>query len=196
VYIVSDDIPDTEYYPWGNQLITKIMTNPKKCNVYLYNSGSNPYRHDNSKPSGSYTQATNEEFAFRDNTTGKNRVGSDVDIILNPQPVTHYVAESYDSNIAEDKKEEDVFIVLAHELIHADRYMNGVAFDSKNKVNGQYTYRMRGLFGRVVTRPAPAYHNIEEYIVVGLINEGENNITENKIRKEHIIPKRLVYSLE
>ena len=60
----------------------------------------------------------------------------------------------------------------------------------------QYLFYTKNWYGKIVKKEELYSHKIDEYVVVGLILDNDNRITENKIRKEHGIPKRMAYSLE
>jgi RHS repeat-associated protein len=74
-------------------------------------------------------------------------------------------------------------ITLSHELIHALMIMNGTLAKE-----GEYeSYEYKNQEGKLVTDQA----EIEELYTVGI--KGSRKFTENKIRKEHNLPKRVKY---
>ncbi|MBQ8940723.1 MAG: hypothetical protein IJ062_02725, partial [Firmicutes bacterium] len=194
VYIVNDDIPDTEYYYWGNKLINKMLDDENhSTRIYYKDSIYNPHRWEKfNKGDGSYTQAKEESKIYYNN--GEPGLGSDVDIILQKGTVSHFVEESPGSNVAELQLEDETFIVLAHELIHASEYMSGTTLPGN--LLYRYSFYTKNWYGKLVKKKELYAHKIDEYIVVGLILDNDNRITENKIRKEHGLPKRMAYSYE
>jgi RHS repeat-associated protein len=73
-------------------------------------------------------------------------------------------------------------IVLGHELIHAYRMLKGL---NKSNVEASIEYKNRKGENRIET------YNLEEYETIGL--KGNFKYTENKLRKEHKLKKRVSY---
>ena len=80
-------------------------------------------------------------------------------------------------------------IILGHELIHAERAMTGNAVDYKKEIRYDYKF---GLKKWRTPYSETIFH--EEGETVGLT--GNNRFTENKLRKEQGIDKRLRYKTE
>jgi hypothetical protein len=83
-------------------------------------------------------------------------------------------------------QKSDPKIVLGHELIHAEHNLRGTAIPGETKTEYQ-----------VIGHPEMfAYANEEEQQTVGLgRNRDLLNITENELRKQHGIPKRISYHM-
>ena len=80
-------------------------------------------------------------------------------------------------------------ITLGHELIHAERVMSGNAVDYKKEIGYQYNFGLKRW-------KTPSSETIfkEEGETIGLT--GNNRFTENKLRKEQGIDKRVRYKTE
>jgi hypothetical protein len=83
------------------------------------------------------------------------------------------------------------FILLAHELIHADRHMRGVS--EAMTQNDSITYRISDTSNFTNRRRVTDSVPYEEAATVGL-GKRTYGITENRIRTEHGFPRRVGYN--
>ena len=123
-----------------------------------------------------------------------NGIGISADIYINPTNFTTHMLglKLSEEGLWESQLEEkpNPMIIVAHELVHAQRIMQGRAIDNKSGVyeEHEYTYIYNN-----VDKNATA--NYEELVTVGLIDFGNQPINENSIRAEHGLNIRSVYSV-
>jgi hypothetical protein len=134
---------------------------------------------------------TESKSSVEDSTTASNRKGSNVVIFVNP--------EMLQKSIVKDRKTEEIKaedspseIVLAHELIHAERAQRGVR--AAGKGSGRVEYPVKGKFNNK-NLETDYGSRVEEVLTVGLeptgaekkrveTDFGTQDITENKIREQ------------
>jgi len=86
-------------------------------------------------------------------------------------------------------------IILAHELIHADRHMRGVTLHHNRTANITLTvYRQAlspaRLFGNATRSATHRGIMLDELATIGIRSHTDSCITENMIRKEHGLKQR------
>ena len=84
------------------------------------------------------------------------------------------------------KSSEEVtplFIVLGHEIIHGERSMDGISVDPDTKSS----YKYRNPYGQLIIKNTSK----EELETVGIFGKAKR--TENALRKEHGLNKRIKY---
>jgi hypothetical protein len=148
----------------GTRLIRRLNSSAKTMTINIDYTGGNSESDKNVK------KATNGE-------------GSDVTVDYNPKSYPDIMTLD-NKSLTVSKKSRPNYIGLAHELIHGDRSMRGVAFDSSEKVNHSYLNKK----GIKVTELI----NKEESATIGF-SDTNDNITENDIRKEQNQPQRGAY---
>lgn len=103
-----------------------------------------------------------------------------------------------------EKTEKSLYVALAYKMIDVDRTMRGCAIymttsdDPKEKQYGTFgAYSLpigKNKDGKIVY--AMRSHHREEIAMVGFNNyyNNPNDITENDIREEHLLPRRVGYN--
>ena len=176
--------PKLKYFeekkPNGNQLLRDLITNDHTTTIYYY-------RPEEGQDPGSYTKVIlhgSEEYEL-----GMER---DVAVYFDP----NYKAIAW---IEKDGKiyleESEPFIVLAHELIHAARYMLGLADPLAFKINASLVWDWSyNIYGKKLKK---IYDNktvsVEELRTVGIFYDNRLYITENLIRSENNAGYRWYY---
>lgn len=112
----------------------------------------------------------------------RNKKGTDVTITIN---LSWECKLFVDDGIKKKYAVVEDYIMLGHELVHAYRNMNGYAHAHKEREMYSY-YDEHGKLQWETKRK-------EELIVVGLSKAGSYIYTENALRKEHGLPKRVKY---
>ena len=157
----------------GNELIERIINSEYNCTVCIsYEGGNNAIKGD------------------VDNAT--NGVGCDavvsIDLSTYNNEMATYSDETYGTL---DNDGRPLHIGLAHELIHADRYMRGVAVSNSEKHTQYYDYYNKST-GKVEQHSRVT--KVEEMQTIGIYAKGypldRLSITENQIRAEHGLPMR------
>jgi hypothetical protein len=149
----------------GNKLIKRLVDSKKTCAIFTQAAA------------GSYEEDMNVENA----TNGK---GSNTRVYLNPSFKPKVLV--YNGNkLRVESRACPNFIMLGHELIHADRSMRGVSLPlDKNTF-----YSFIGTNGKLQIGLA----SIDELATVGIQGIESNDITENQLRKEHNYRIRIAY---
>jgi len=173
VYIKEEALIDIKY-PAGNNLVKRMIGSDKLTDITLNTSASSQFH-----------------YAVKgiDLLLG---VGTDCSIVFNPNanrgnhPLinseTGYVYSGF-------VPVSDMYIALAHELIHADMAMRGVY--PGGLYDGTADYKMQiGVKTNSSGKIMPDYYtqiavSKEELAVIGLKYNKTNDITENMIRNEH-----------
>ena len=110
--------------------------------------------------------------------------GKGTDVVVNFD-VT-YTPKLLTKNGKTGKSSEEViplFIVLGHEIIHGERSMDGIAVDPDTK----FSYKYRTPYGQLKIKNTSK----EELETVGIWGKAKR--TENVLRKEHGLNKRIKY---
>ncbi|MDE6697804.1 MAG: hypothetical protein K2K25_13065 [Muribaculaceae bacterium] len=115
---------------------------------------------------------------------GTNGKGTNAMVSFNPDsdPDINILDENTGRAISSKRPS---YVGLAHELIHADRDMRGVAINSTEKEKHAFINQ----FGQNKVEPIPK----EEEATIGFNHIRKNSITENDIRKELGLPLRATY---
>ena len=188
VFVMLDGFNDNELnYVYSNQLVKGIIGNGKICTIYESYSETNQVDY-----------ANKDEYGDLEEIYAENRyngIGMSADVYINPTNFTqHYLGERLNENglwESQLENEPNPMIILAHELIHAQRVMQGRAIDH---IYGSAVY---GYLDINKSNDDPQYESAyyEELVTIGLIDFGNQPINENSIRSEHGLNIRSVYSL-
>ena len=180
VYI-SAFAEDNIKYENGNNLLTRMIDNEHTTTIIIDNN-------------------TENQTSYRDIDWAYNKKGVDAVVILNikndPDIMT---IDSETGNVRPAKGPG--YIGLAHEMIHADRLMRGVAI-KRNKFS-TYRYQIDKVKKYFIFKfwswMSPVYRvekvRKEELATIGLKHNKKGDITENMIRKEHGLNLRGAYYL-
>jgi len=132
-------------------------------------------------------------FAFDLTYASTPGVGTGGTIFFDPtsREYTYSVLRSFST-----RERMPVNMVLAHELIHADRATRGVIIPLDQTEN--ITIRVpRGTFNPARLRSPMRYVTrtvlLEEWATIGLGHNVAGDITENMIRREHSLPRRTIH---
>ncbi len=174
VYIETLHSGDLQYTE-GNKLLIRMINNEDYTTTIVI--WDNIVKGNKTQP--------NSEIKFG--------ICSDSTIYFNP---TYYVKViSIDPETGEMyRKSRPAYISLAHELIHADRFMRGVALSKNIEVNNDVTYFTNFLFFKF------EHHFNERVLLDELYTVGirkslrAEDITENMIRAEHGLWLRGAYN--
>ena len=168
VWIAEETEGDVSY---GTQLIRNIIQNEDElCSII--------------------TLQDNKSVTLKENETGVIYVG----INLNQPENENIITRIPNSPFVEiSNNQTPLYIILAHELIHADRIMKGTFIPYENEET--YVYITKPSYEQLSQLPFSiftiAFTNIhirrdpeEDLITIGIL-PSENVITENQIRQEH-----------
>jgi len=170
--------------PTGNALLNEIRentTNGREVQIHVHDSFTNstiPMLTDSQLrrlniDGNNYGQNVMTALSLsRKRTNSQNGEGVKGIVDFNPKQAVHVDSNGVSQRIHD---EELSYMSLGHELIHALHFMRGNHIgDSRPDVNGNINYQ-------------------EELRVVGLGQYANNDITENKMRRESGLPQRLQY---
>ena len=150
--------------PVGTALIRDLVAHDKTLTIDLNDLSIN------------HSEALNVE-------NSQNGIGSNVNIEFDRKTPTFKLEVDFKTGKVVYTDETKREITLAHELIHALKQLNG-----ENKPSD---IKSSHVFTDVNGKKYKETHNAEELETVGLT--GNQKYTENKIRKEHRIGKRVAY---
>lgn len=168
VYISKKGNPET--LPVGTQLVSTLIKGSKKVRISIGKEGSG--------------SALVPDKGYDTPSGAGSQISLDVTQKANMRVEDEAGVQSM--------KDTPMEITLGHELVHAERAMSGAArsYDEKNPENLESLSYERGKFRtrfeEVVLK--------EELETVGL--KGDYKFTENKLRKEHRLDKRVHYNSE
>jgi len=148
----------------GNKLINRLINSNKTCHIFV-GSGND------------FTTRIN----YNNSLNGK---GTNAKVTYNPNSNVNVLTMNAKKGKGVITK-MPVYQVLGHELIHADHAMRGISYDHSKTSN--YTY-INGS-GKISTANA----RDEELTTVGIKASEWDNVTENQLRAEHGLPKRIKY---
>ena len=186
VFVMIDGVSDNESsYVYSNQLVKSIINSGSVCTINESYSETNQVDYANK---GEYGDL---EELYAENQY--NGIGISADIYINPTNFTTHMLglKLSEEGLWESQLEEkpNPMIIVAHELVHAQRIMQGRAIDNRNGLTGEYSYYDNTKKKKIATS---AY--FEELVTVGLVDFGNQPINENSIRAEHGLSIRSVYS--
>ena len=148
----------------GTSLIESVIKHKRTMKIQITDPGEKSREHD---------------IYWKDAFNGK---GTDVvvnfDVTYTPKLLTE--------NGKTGKSSEEVtplFIVLGHEIIHGERSMDGISVDPDTKSS----YKYRNPYGQLIIKNTSK----EELETVGIFGKAKR--TENALRKEHGLNKRIKY---
>ena len=175
VYIETLHSGDLQYTQ-GNELLIRLMNNEDyTTTIYITE----------------FLTKENQIFPGEEVALG---ICTDSKILFNPYNYVEVM--SIDPETGEIyEKSRPAYIGLAHELIHADRLMRGVALSENVKITRSVTWHSKFLFftlpGKTFDDTAP----LEEFYTVGIRKSlRAEDITENMIRAEHGLWLRGAYN--
>jgi|GEM_PF-1207067 len=169
-----------------------------KCSKYLgdsCNAGNRLIRRIISSSKTVVIQVTTESNYEKDDNSANaiNGKGSDATVFFNPKADPNIKTVDSEGNVVPAKR--PAYIGLAHELIHADRSMRGVAIDYDTR--DEYKYQIAAAAGDPMDGYVAIYETVnerkEELATVGLAYNNPGDITENMIRQEQGLPLRGAY---
>lgn len=154
---------------YGTQLVDGLIISSHKVTIEQGPSGNTIYN----AVASSNGKGTDARVLFNATGSAKDKV--------------ELLTEDSDGNIGYTAT--PAYIVLGHELIHADSAMKGIM--PGNNIFGKpktmtYTYTENR---KKVTSSA----KVEELATVGLAKNKNRAITENKLRQDHGLPMRIKY---
>jgi RHS repeat-associated protein len=167
VYIAKKGKPET--LPVGTQLVSSLIKGSKSVRIKIGQEGSGSAL----VPDKGY------------DTPGG--AGSQISLDISQKANMRVESEAG----VQSMKDTPMEITLGHELVHAERAMTGAARSyEENEVNlEKFSYtrgKFKSRFEEVVL--------LEELETIGL--KGDHRFTENKLRKEHKLDKRVHYNSE
>jgi hypothetical protein len=199
VYITEYASEKTQIYSKGNALIERMLENDKYSTTIKERTYSDdPVR----------TIYPEEDRLIRMSTDSENRSGANAQIYFDVYYKSFDVKVIIDPNSGivvgtDDKIYNPEYIILGHELIHADRVMRGVEISSFVTTSYEYLTDIEPKkflfikYDKAVHKEEGPF-KVEEYITIGLKDQHKvkDNITENDIRLEHNLPLRGAYSAD
>ncbi|MDR2570586.1 MAG: RHS repeat-associated core domain-containing protein [Oscillospiraceae bacterium] len=173
----------------GNTLIERLIDNTNHTTTIQIADFSGFLAHD---PKGAYGNILKGRF----NITGS---GSSSTIFFDPSDQTVAPIINASGNLRYNSISAP-HIILAHELIHADRAMRGRCLDSGAErtfesysfkvADSSNDWRLFGLFNMTGTRTITQQISRNELAVIGFNHTRSGDITENQIRKEQGVLQR------
>lgn len=162
-------------YIQGNMLIERMINSQKNCSITV---------------DYDYAGGLTDFVSSKNCSNGK---GTDTSIIFNPDFSPYlYTGKTVNSLLSLQKT--DPYIVLAHEMIHADRAMQGITLTGKTSHKYLISYSSNSLFSNETYGYEPIKK--EEAATVGFGYCNINSTTENMIREEHGLPMRGRYTVD
>jgi hypothetical protein len=152
----------------GNKLVKRIINSNKTCTLSI-----------------KYKERSSTGYSNADNIA--NKKGTNASVWYNPGSLHKVVTRNGAGKVIESYSPGH--IVLGHELIHADRFMRGIAKPYNSENTTTYTYMDKfGLF-----RTGEEYLDELETTGLGIYDNIIKDVTENKLRKEQGQGRRLKY---
>jgi len=175
-WIVNIEISSDNSLPSGNALIINLIDSEYTVTIYVYDGSS-----------------SGTDYDFND-VNAYNGTGVNAAVYFNP----YWTGFTWVLNTVSGfsvLESIPIYITLAHELIHADRAMRGIAISKEEFGQLIYTTGERDtIFGKEDIMISKSVL-LEEFATIGIYNKNVqlNDITENLIRKEHGLQQRTGY---
>ena len=186
VFVMINGVNDDELnYVYSNQLVKGIINSGNICTI------NESYSKENQTDYANKGEYGDLEELYAENRY--NGIGMSADVYINPTSFTPHILgrNLNDAGLWESQLDDEPnpMITVAHELIHAQRIMQGRAIDNRTGITREYSYYDNAKKKKITTSD-----NFEELVTVGLVDFGNQPINENSIRAEHGLSIRSVYS--